>query len=112
MAAVLTDENFEKEISSTDQLVMVDFFAPWCEPCNMLAPALEKVAKDLEGKFAFMKANLDEAPLMAQKFGIEVVPTVVLFKNGKPISGFVGLAYESVIKDWLEKKIKETENIK
>ncbi|MDD5547320.1 MAG: thioredoxin [Candidatus Pacebacteria bacterium] len=107
MAVILTDENFEKEISSADKPALVDFFAPWCEPCNMLAPILEKVAKDLEGKFIFMKANLDDVPLAAQKFGVEVIPTVILFRDNRPISGFTGLAPEDAIKEWLEKMIKE-----
>jgi thioredoxin 1 len=102
MATNITDENFEKEIKSTDKLVLVDFFATWCEPCTMLAPILEKVAEDLKEKIVLLKANLDDNQNTAGKFGVEKIPTVILFKNGKPISGFVGMASESSIKSWLE----------
>ena len=104
---ILTDENFEKEINATDKLVLVDFFATWCEPCSMLAPILEKIAGDFKEKVILMKANLDGLPINSQKFGVEKIPTVILFKNGKPISGFVGLAPEENIKQWLENMIKE-----
>ena len=102
MTTLLTDENFEKEVSNSDKLVLVDFFATWCEPCTMLAPILEKVAEDLKDKIILLKANLDDIPKTAGKFGVEKIPTVILFKSGKPISGFVGLSSEQSIKEWLE----------
>jgi thioredoxin len=102
MTIILTDENFEKEVSAEKKLVLVDFFADWCEPCKMLAPILEKVAKDFEDKIVLMKANLDQAPKIAGKFEVEKIPTVILFRDGKPISGFVGLASEESIKSWIE----------
>jgi thioredoxin len=103
----LTDENFEKEINGQDKLVLVDFFATWCEPCSMLAPVLEKVADEFKEKIILMKANLDNVPKAAQKFSVEKIPTVILFKNGKPINGFVGLVPEKSIKEWLENIIKD-----
>jgi thioredoxin len=102
MAEIITDENFEEKIKSTDKLVLVDFFATWCEPCTMLAPILEKVAEELKEKIILLKANLDSTPKVAGKFGVEKIPTVILFKDGKPISGFVGMSSESSIKAWLE----------
>ena len=102
METILTDENFEKETLNSDKMVLVDFFATWCEPCTMLAPILEKVAEKLKDKVVLKKANLDNIPLTAQKFNVEKIPTVVLFKDGKPVSGFVGLAQEIDIKKWLE----------
>lgn len=107
MAIVLTDENFEREVSDTDKLVLVDFFATWCEPCSILAPILDKVAEDLKEKIVLMKANLDNVPKTAEKLGVEKIPTVVLFKNGKAISGFIGLAPEANIKEWIEKSEKD-----
>jgi len=107
MAIILTDENFDKEMNSSVKPVLVDFFADWCEPCSMLAPILEKIEKDFSGKIILMKANLDSAPKTAEKFGVEKIPTVILFKAGKPVSGFVGLAGEDGIKDWLENLMKE-----
>jgi len=110
MSLILTDENFEKEINNTDKPVLVDFFAVWCEPCSILAPILEKITEDFEGKFILAKADLDDNPLTAQKFGISQIPTVVFFSDGKPISGFIGMRQEAVIKEWLESiMLKENE---
>lgn len=107
MENILTDENFDKKVNGQDdKFVLVDFFATWCEPCSMLSPILEKLSKHFKDKVIFMKANVDDAPQNAQKFGAERIPTIVLFKNGKPINGFVGLMPEKSIKDWLENIIK------
>ncbi|MDP3996004.1 MAG: thioredoxin [bacterium] len=103
----LTDENFEKELTESEKPVLVDFFADWCPPCSILAPILEKVAEDLGGKFILVKVNVDTIPLTAKNFKIEKIPTVALFKNGKPVSGFVGVQQEPAIKEWLEKELKE-----
>lgn len=102
----ITDENFEKEINATDKFVLVDFFATWCEPCSILGPVLEKVAEQFKDKVVLMKANLDDAPRAAQKFQVEKIPTVVLFKQGRPVNGFVGLVPENNIKDWLQECTK------
>lgn len=107
MPIILTDENFEKEIQKTDKLVLVDFYATWCEPCSLLAPVLEKLEKEFEEKIVLLKANVDDTQLNAQKFQVNVIPTVVLLKNGKPISSFTGFKPEPVLKEWLEKIIKE-----
>ncbi len=103
----ITDENFEKEILNSDKPVMVDFFATWCEPCSVLDPILEKVAEENKDKFVLIKVNLDDIPKTAQKFGIERIPTVVLFKSGKPVAGFVGLMQEEAIKNWLNKSLNK-----
>ena len=102
----LTDKNFEKEINATDKFVLVDFFATWCGPCSVLAPILENVVEQLKDKIILMKANLDDVPQTAQKFDVDRIPAVYLFKNGKPISNFVGLIPENSIKQWLENAIK------
>jgi len=104
----ITDNNFDKEINYTDKLVLVDFFAVWCEPCSVLGPILDRVAEHFKEKIVLMKANLDNIPLTAQKFGVERIPTVILFKGGKPINSFVGLIPEKTIKEWLENILKET----
>jgi len=103
----LTDENFEKEVNGQDKLVLVDFFATWCEPCTILGPILEKVAEHFKKEIVLMKANVDGAQLAAQKFGVESIPAVFLLKNGKPINGFVGAMPEKAIKDWLENILKQ-----
>jgi thioredoxin 1 len=106
MEIILTDENFDKEVNATDKFVLVDFFAVWCEPCQVLGPIIERVAEQFKDKVVLMKANLDNNPLAAQKFRVERIPTVVLFKNGEPINGFVGLIPEKAIKEWLENLLK------
>jgi thioredoxin 1 len=102
----VTDVNFEKEVNTTDKYVLVDFFATWCGPCQVLGPILEKIAKKFEDKVVLMKVNVDEAPIASQKFGVERIPMVVLLKNGKQINSFVGLVPEQSIISWLENNIK------
>lgn len=106
----INDENFEREVAGPQIPVLVDFFADWCSPCFVLGPILEKISRELEGKFILFKAELDNVPVTAQKFGVDVIPTVILFKDGKPIDSFVGLQSEPVIKKWLEEKIGEDNN--
>jgi thioredoxin len=105
----LTDENFEKEISNSEKLVLVDFWMPGCAPCFLISPILEKLANDFGEEIIFAKANLGALPLTAQKYGINVAPTVILFKEGKPISGFIGARPEEEIRKWLEEVLKENE---
>jgi len=101
----LTDENFEKEIQGMDKPILVDFWAQWCMPCSVLGPILEKLAEEYKEKMILAKVDLDAAPLTAQKYRIEQIPTVILFKEGKPISGFIGVRPEPIIKNWLEENL-------
>jgi thioredoxin 1 len=103
--AQLTDENFEEEIQKAQKPVLVDFYSIWCSPCQALSPILEKVEKEMEDKIILAKVDINIAPLTAQKFGIEQIPTVVLFNGGKPVSGFIGLKPESVIKEWIDNNL-------
>lgn len=101
----LTDENFEKEIQS-EKPVLVDFWAEWCGPCQMLGPILEKVAGDFQDKITFAKVNVDSAPVVSQKYQINQIPNVILFKNGQPVSGFIGARPEEFIKNWLNEALQ------
>ncbi len=107
----LTDQNFELEIKNQDKLVIVDFFATWCEPCKMLAPILEKVASELKDKVVLMKVNLDDAPQTASKFNVDRIPTVIVFKNGNPVTGFVGMATEQSIKQMISQVLTGQESV-
>ncbi len=98
----LTDQNFNEFIQNANKPVLVDFWAQWCMPCFILAPILEKVAGEYNDKFILARVNIDIAPLTAQKYGIEQVPTVILFRNGKPVRGFIGVKPESVIREFLK----------
>ena len=108
----LTDENSEKEIQNADKPVVVDFWAPWCQPCFVLTPILEKVAEEFKGKFILAKVNLQEGQGIAQRLGIDRIPIVVLFKKGKPISGFIGARPEPVVRELLDKMLKDIPNDK
>src|SRR3989339_66695 len=107
----LTDQNFETEVKNQDKLVIVDFFATWCEPCKMLAPILEKVAIELKDKVILMKVNLDDAPQTAGKFNVDRIPTVIVFKNGSPVTGFVGMATEQSIKQMINQILTGQESV-
>ena len=103
----LTDQNFEGTVLKNEKPVLVDFYAEWCSPCFVLGPILEKVVKEFDDKLIFAKANLDNIPLVAQKLGIDRIPFVILFKNGKPASGFMGVKPEPVVREILEKMLNE-----
>lgn len=105
----LSDQNFTEELQKSEKPILIDFFAEWCAPCSVLEPILENVAKDFEGRIIMAKVNLDNIPLTAQKLGIDKIPTVILFKKGEPLFGFVGLRPEPAIKEWLENALKESD---
>ena len=91
----LDDGNFEKVTSGTDLPVVVDFWAPWCGPCRMMAPQFEEAARQLKGKALLVKVNSDESPRAAQRFGIRSIPTMVRLTHGREadrLTGAVGLA--------------------
>lgn len=102
----LTDENFENEIQMAEKPVLVDFFAEWCPPCSVLSPILDKLESEFKEKVIFAKVNVDLSPKASQKYGINPIPTVILFKKGEPVSEFTGLKPEAEIKEWLENQLK------
>lgn len=87
----LTDTNFEEALR-TNRLLVVDFWAPWCAPCRMVSPIIEQLAAEFAGKVAFGKLNVDENPATAQAFGIQGIPTIMLFRDGQPFDMVVGAA--------------------
>lgn len=93
-----TTANFDKEVIQSSGKVLVDFWAPWCGPCKMQTPILEKLAASGEVKTKILKLNTDENTEIAQKFGIVSIPTLILFENGKEIGRFVGVQPENVLK--------------
>jgi thioredoxin 1 len=100
----LTDQNFESEVLKSAQPVLVDFWAEWCMPCRMLAPTIEKIAKDYAGKVKVGKLDTDSNRDVAGKYGISAIPTVILFKDGQVAQKFVGLRREQDFKDVLDAK--------
>ena len=102
MEVKLTDENFEQEILKAELPALVDFWAPWCGPCHMVAPIVEEIANQYQGKLKVGKLNVDEAPGIASKYGIMSIPTLVIFKEGKVVEQMVGASP----KEQIEEKIK------
>ena len=103
----LSDQSFDQFIQSSEKPVLVDFWAQWCMPCLVLSPTLEKVAQEYSDKLTLVKVDLETAPQISQRYGIERIPAVVLFKKGKPVSGFVGVRPEPIIKEFLDEALKK-----
>jgi thioredoxin 1 len=97
-----TDENFETEVLKSSQPVLVDFWAEWCMPCRMLAPTIEKIAKDYAGKVKVGKLDTDANRDVAAKYSISAIPTVILFRDGQVSQKFVGLRKEQEFKAALD----------
>lgn len=95
----LTEDSFQKDVSKG--VTLVDFYADWCGPCRMLAPVLEKVAKDLQGKVIVAKLDIDHAQKIASSFQVTSVPTMILFKEGKEIGRLVGLRDFDTVREFV-----------
>ena len=98
----ITDGNFDQEVLKSDKPVLVDFWAEWCAPCHMIAPAVEEIAKDYEGKLKVCKLNVDEGRNIASNYGIRGIPTLLIFKDGAVVDTIVGVTP----KEEIEMKIK------
>jgi thioredoxin 1 len=101
----LTDVNFEEEVLSNDLPVLVDFWAAWCGPCKMVAPIIEEIARDYDGKIKVAKLNVDEYSNVASKYNIMSIPTIFLFKNGEPVEKLIGARSKDEFKEMIERHI-------
>jgi thioredoxin 1 len=90
-----TDTTFQADVLDNDTPVLVDFWAPWCGPCRMVAPIVEELAEEYDGKVKFVKLNTDDNPQVAGKYGIRSIPTLLVFKGGEPVSQIVGFRPKS-----------------
>jgi thioredoxin 1 len=102
-AAQVTDATFEQEVLASDAPVLVDFWAPWCGPCRMVAPVVDEIAKDYEGRVKVVKINTDENPSVANKYGIRSIPTLMIFKGGQRVDMVVGAVPKTTLSNTLEK---------
>ena len=97
----VSDSTFDSEVLKSTGPVVVDFWAEWCGPCRMIAPALDELAGAMDGKVKIVKLNVDENPQTAQKYGIMSIPTLMLFKNGEMASRQVGAAPKQKLEQWI-----------
>ncbi|HLH93907.1 MAG TPA: thioredoxin [Xanthobacteraceae bacterium] len=97
----VSDADFDSEVLKASGAVVVDFWAEWCGPCRMIAPALEEIATSMNGKVKIVKLNVDENPRTASKYGVMSIPTLMLFKNGEMASRQVGAAPKQKLEQWI-----------
>lgn len=100
---ILTDENFESEVTGSEVPVLVDFWATWCGPCKAMAPVIDQMAAELAGKVKVCKADIDECSNIVANFRIMSVPTFILFRDGEPVAQQVGSCGKSVLLDMIER---------
>ena len=104
----VTDNSFLADVLGAGKPVLVDFWAEWCGPCRMIAPALEELSQELGDKVTIVKLNIDENPEVPGKYGVRGIPTMILFKDGQPAATKVGAEPKSRIQAWLENALGTT----
>jgi len=97
-----SDANFDADVLNAGRPVLVDYWAEWCGPCKMIAPLLDEVARDYDGKVEIVKVNVDDNPSSAQRYGIRGIPTLTLFKNGAEVAKHVGALSKSQLTSFLD----------
>ena len=101
----VSDESFAQDVLKASGPVLVDFWAEWCGPCKMIGPALEEIAAELKGQVVIAKVNIDDNPESPNTYGVRGIPTMILFKDGKPVATKVGAAPKSALKAWVTESL-------
>lgn len=101
----ITDDTFEQEVLKSDTPVLVDFWAEWCGPCKMIAPIVEELADEYDGKVKFAKIDVDANPRMPMSYGVRGIPTLLIFSGGEPVKQVVGAVPKAVLKKNLEEAL-------
>tara|TARA_B100001013_G_scaffold122020_1_gene70785 strand:- start:298 stop:618 length:321 start_codon:yes stop_codon:yes gene_type:complete len=101
----IKEKEFESEVINSDKPVLIDFWAQWCGPCKEIAPILEEIADEMQDTIKVVKINIDENPNIPNKYGIQSIPTMIIFKKGQPISTKIGVAIKSEVKTWIETSV-------
>ena len=102
MTKTVTDASFQNDVLGSDKPVLVDFWAEWCGPCRMIAPALEEMSVELQERVTIAKLNIDDNPDAPARYGVRGIPTMILFKDGKVAATKVGAAPKTQLQSWLE----------
>jgi thioredoxin 1 len=101
----VTDASFQSDVIASDKPVLVDFWAEWCGPCRMVAPALEELSDELGDRVTVAKLNIDDNPDVPSKYGVRGIPTMILFKGGEKVADLVGARPKSQLQSWLESQL-------
>lgn len=102
---IINDENFSEEVLKSKEPVLVDFWAPWCGPCRLVGPVVEELAREYQGKIKVGKLNVDENEKTAYRYGIRSIPTLILFKDGRPVDQIIGAVPKHILKNMIDKNI-------
>jgi thioredoxin 1 len=97
MATAVTEQSFDEEVLQSDKPVLVDFWAEWCGPCHAVAPVLDRIVEENNGDLKLVKVNIDEQPALAARYGVQSIPTIVLFKEGEPTAAAIGARPKSAL---------------
>jgi len=102
---IIKDSDFKAEVVEAKTPVLLDFFATWCGPCRQLTPILEEISKEMGDKIKILKMDIDESPETPNSFGVRGIPTLILFKDGKPVDTKVGAMPKSAVEDWIKQHV-------